>query len=59
MSVTITGCHVIEKFFPSVNRTLKKSKPSSYECEIQSTGLSQKNSGVGYMTPLASSSVEI
>src|SRR5260370_12487486 len=37
MSVTIVGLHRIEKFFPSVNLTLKNRYPSSYPCEIQST----------------------
>src|SRR6267143_689207 len=38
-SVTIVGLHRIEKFFPSVNRTLKERYPSSCQCEIQSTFL--------------------
>src|SRR6266853_1110370 len=37
--VTIVGLHRIEKFFPSVNRTLKERYPSSCQCEIQSTFL--------------------
>src|SRR5467141_3558729 len=37
--VTIVGLHRIEKFFPSVNLTLKDRYPSSCECEIQSTFL--------------------
>src|SRR6267378_4483184 len=37
--VTIVGLHRIEKFFPSVNRTLKDRYPSSCQCEIQSTFL--------------------
>src|SRR6266850_8174591 len=37
MSVRIVGLHRIEKFFPSVNLTLKNRYPSSYPCEIQST----------------------
>src|SRR6266436_7287706 len=37
--VTIVGLHRIEKFFPSVNRTLKERYPSSYQWEIQSTFL--------------------
>src|SRR5215472_3665509 len=36
-SVTMAGLHEIEKFFPSVNLTLKYRYPSSYPCEIQST----------------------
>src|SRR5712664_568959 len=39
MFVTIVGLHRIEKFFPSVNRTLKERYPSSCQCEIQSTFL--------------------
>src|SRR6266705_6397565 len=39
LSVTIVGLHRIEKFFPSVNRTLKERYPSSCQCEIQSTFL--------------------
>src|SRR6266850_3080893 len=35
--VTIVGLHKIEKFFPSVNLTLKDRYPSSCQCEIQST----------------------
>src|SRR5260370_14851041 len=35
--VTIVGLHRIEKFFPSVNLTLKDRYPSSCQCEIQST----------------------
>src|SRR5438132_7007597 len=38
-SVTIVGLHRIEKFLPSVNRTLKERYPSSCQCEIQSTFL--------------------
>src|SRR5258708_1730500 len=38
-SVTIVGLHRIEKFFPSVNRTLKERYPSSCQWEIQSTFL--------------------
>src|SRR5712664_4600330 len=37
--VTIVGLHRIEKFFPSVNRTLKDRYPSSCQYEIQSTFL--------------------
>src|SRR6267142_242609 len=37
--VRIVGLHRIEKFFPSVNRTLKERYPSSCQCEIQSTFL--------------------
>src|SRR5258708_36787214 len=37
--VTIVGLHRIEKFFPSVNLTLKDRYPSSCQCEIQSTFL--------------------
>src|SRR5258708_16650679 len=37
--VTIVGLQRIEKFFPSVNRTLKERYPSSCQCEIQSTFL--------------------
>src|SRR6266850_7287898 len=37
--VTTVGLHRIEKFFPSVNRTLKERYPSSCQCEIQSTFL--------------------
>src|SRR5260370_27810255 len=37
--VTIVGLHRIEKFFPSVNRTLKQRYPSSCQCQIQSTFL--------------------
>src|SRR5882762_1177004 len=37
--VTIVGLHRIEKFLPSVNRTLKERYPSSCQCEIQSTFL--------------------
>src|SRR5215472_1817210 len=37
--VTIVGLQRIEKFFPSVNRTLKETYPSSCQCEIQSTFL--------------------
>src|SRR6266481_162994 len=37
--VTIVGLHRIEKFFPSVKRTLKERYPSSCQCEIQSTSL--------------------
>src|SRR5260370_2756353 len=35
--VTIVGLHRIEKFFPSVTRTLKERYPSSCQWEIQST----------------------
>src|SRR5713226_2451402 len=37
--LTIVVLHSIEKFFPSVNRTLKERYPSSCQCEIQSTFL--------------------
>src|SRR5882757_4616835 len=37
--VTIVGLHRIEKFLPSVNRTLKERYPSSCQSEIQSTFL--------------------
>src|SRR5260370_8398116 len=37
--VTIVGLHRIEKFFPSVHRTLNERYPSSCHCEIQSTFL--------------------
>src|SRR5260370_37999557 len=37
--VTIVGLDGIEKFFPSVNRTLNERYPSSCQCEIQSTFL--------------------